>query len=737
MGFLFSVSEILKFVNLIINLGHRIYRTKPHFSATRQQLKIAFLFLFILLCLSNRPLKALAPESPVWRWSHPNPHGNNIFEVVEFNETLIQLCDSGKMYVSSDGEEWSFVETGTSNNLRSATTFNNALVVGTTNGEILRSEDLENFQTIQLSESDWIEGVASSRTHVIAVGDNGKIWASTDGIQWTSVPSITTNWFRGIHYDGTFFVAVGENGELMTSLNGINWVTRESGTSEHLNRVSSFNNRLVAVGENGVILSSTNGINWVTEASTVSDDLFNITMTEHGELIGGHSVALFKESDSTTWQIIEENIPEWIWLSSTYWNDYFYLCGRTGLTFQLSAGEDSDPLMDWGTFDDSVRNWIWDLEIVNDEFFAAGDLGTVMTSFRGVRWESLEVPTTVTNSFLMGLGHNDLGLVAVGTEGSVIFSAPITSESYTTNIIENQHFIITNLVVVNGRQFEDVRPSGLEADLQGITSFNGKFFASGEGGLILSSEDGINWQTIQTSQTAFLSSLANNGETIVVSGSEGTHGYSADGVDWTFLPSLTENWLIRARFINESFFVMGQNGVIFTSNDGTTWQQIPVFDSDIWIQDFFFHQDVYYAVGTKGTMWWSSDLNQWNALEVPTGKSLYSITGNSRRILAAGIEGVILRTLTSSIFDPISINEPTIVNTLDQESLGMALLGVTDQKFEIQSSPDLLNWEPIIQDEITDPDGLYLFLLDFLTEDNGTPLSSEFFRVYPLEADIQ
>lgn len=693
--------------------------------------------LIIFLIYMPRLVGGTAPEMPTWMWSHPKPHGNNIFEFVKYGDYLLQLCDSGKLYFSLNGEEWDLADTGTRNSLRSATVFNDALIIGAANGEILRTDDLVNFQKIQLSESDWIEGVASSRTQVVAVGDNGKIWASTDGVQWTSVPTITSNWLRSIYYTGNLFIAVGENGQLMTSFNGINWVSRNSGTSEHLNRISSLDNRHLIVGQNGIILSSSNGISWVAENSNVTDDLFNVALSNSGELIGGNSVALHKTSSTTSWSEIDQGLPDWVWLSSIYWNDAIYLGGRTGLTFQLPLNEENNSFINWGTFDNSLRNWIWDLEIAGGEFFAAGDFGTVMTSFRGVKWESLEVPNTVTNSFLMGLEYNKLGLAAVGTDGAIIFSPPISTNSYTTNIVDNKEVITTNLVSVNGRQFADVRPEGFDGDLQGITSFNDKFYASGDSGLILTSENGIDWQFVQTSQTAVLSSMANNGEVMVVVGSEGTTGYSSNGMDWSFVSSPTQNWLIRVRFVNGSFFASGQNGLLLKSNNGKSWKEIPAFNNNIWVQDIFHHQDVYYAVGTQGAMWWTRDLNQWNEMNLPTGKSLYTISGNSRRILVAGIEGIILRTLTESIFDPISLNHPRIISSLNQDNIGMALFGVTDQKFEVQSSIDLVNWDLVFKDRITDPDGLYLFLLDFLTDEADENSSFEFFRVNPLEDDSQ
>lgn len=686
------------------------------------------------LIFSFSSVHAVAPDSPNWKWSLPQPHGNNIFDVVEFNGGLVQLCDSGRMYFSTDGENWVRVETGTALSLRSATIFKDTLLVGTADGHILRTQDLESFELISLNSSAWVEGMASSSFLAVAAGDEGNIWSSSDGVVWSPVNSITQEWLRGLHFTGSQFIAVGENGTLITSFNGTTWTPRLVPTTNHLNRLNSSSSKIIAVGDSGTILVSSNGVNWNTEAAPVTDNLYSVSLDDaNNEFIGGQSAGLIRNG-AGNWELAPASLPSWVWLANTVWNSSIYFFGRTGLIYSKPLSGESD----WEAGDDSPRNWIWDLTIVEDEMFAAGDLGTILTSQRGIRWESVPVPNTATNSFLMGIAGDASGMVAVGTEGAILFSSPTTTELLTTNIMDGMESVTTNSVTLNGIEWEDVRPSGFQSNLQGLTQFGDSYIACGESGLILNSPDGRVWTQNQTSRTSFLSSIATDGDFAVVCGSEGTLGYSSDGETWHFLTPFTSDWLVRCRFLEGQFYVSGQNGMMARSTDGINWTQISTPTADEWIHDIHFTNGHYYAVGTGGTFLTSPDGTTWVEINVPTGKSLYCLNSRPRRLLAAGIEGVVLRALTASLDDPIVFGPSEVIQTESIQAIGLSLSGTTDQFFQIENSDDLITWEPVIVDEITDPDGLYILLWEILqpSAPSTTTPNHLFFRATPISTDL-
>src|SRR5439155_7530154 len=56
----------------------------------------------ILLLWSFSLYLPAATPSPIWRWSNPSPHGNNIVEMISTNGFAVQVCDRGQLYSSVD-----------------------------------------------------------------------------------------------------------------------------------------------------------------------------------------------------------------------------------------------------------------------------------------------------------------------------------------------------------------------------------------------------------------------------------------------------------------------------------------------------------------------------------------------------------------------------------------------------------------------------------------------------------
>lgn len=385
---------------------------------------------------------------------------------------------------------------------------------------------------------------------------------------------------------------------------------------------------------------------------------------------------------------------------------------------------------EWGLGDQSFRNWIWDLTIVDSEIFAAGDLGTIMTSTRGIRWEALQVPVTATNTLLMGITGDSRGLVSVGTDGTILFSAPVEQTVLTTNTVDGVESVTSDTVTLHGLDWVDVSPANLSMDLQGITVFQDRFFASGESGLLFSSVNGTDWSQHTVGTTEFLSGLGAGDTLIIACGSGGFLAWSDDGVSWQRVATSVSSWLVRCRYVNGRFFVGGQGGVILVSEDGVNWQQAEVPDSDAWVQDFEYLNGHYYAVGTLGSVWTSPDGMTWTSMPVATGKSLYALESVGHRLIAAGIEGIVLRVLTERINEPVSVLPPVLLSTETSTSLGVSMFGETDQQITVESSSDLIEWVPVITDEITDPDGLYFLIRDLL-DPSSDPREAEFYRAVP------
>src|SRR5437870_7843327 len=142
----------------------------------------------------------------------------------------------------------------------------------------------------------------------------------------------------------------------------------------------------------------------------------------------------------------------------------------------------------------------------NDRFVATGDNGTIFTSLDGLSWCNHSV---VTNRALYSVVYGNSRFVAVGSftatsaDGALWSASPI-----------NAPLILTRIIYANG-SFVAEGTSG------------SPFYSTN---CILTSNDGVNWQT-RYSTPSLLSALAyQNGEYLALSGS--TPLKSTDSITW-------------------------------------------------------------------------------------------------------------------------------------------------------------------------------------------------------------
>ena len=62
-----------------------------------------------------------------------------------------------------------------------------------------------------------------------------------------------------------------------------------------------------------------------------------------------------------------------------------------------------------------------------------------------------------------------------------------------------------------------------------------------------------------------------------------------------------------------------------------------------WLNDVAFVDNTWFVVGNQGTLLTSSNLATWSPQPIATGKSLYGVATTGGQLVAAGIEGIILR----------------------------------------------------------------------------------------------
>lgn len=666
-----------------------------------------------------------------WRWSNPTPHGNTVYDMTRQFGLVFQATDSGQLYSSFDLGLWEPHDTGTTNSLRGLAFLGGRLIITGASGTALYADSLADIRpaTLEPPTTDWLESVAATASLLVAVGDQGAVYTSTTGTNWLRRSAGTTKWLTSVAVNPAgLFVTVGEEGFIATSVNGVDWTPRSSGTAKWLNRVQWLNDRFFAVGDDGTAVLSFAGENWLPVSTGATRGLFaagshnaHYVLAGDGEVRRGHGLPLqwLNELDP----LRPAPPPDWTWFAATRADPFLLLAGRSGMFARgFPAGLPVEYY--WETHSEPVRNWLWDLTRLPELFVAVGDFATILTSINGVDW-SLELPpATAMDAIFLGVGGDPNGVVAVGSQGSIIYSPSQLLEVVVTNLVNGLPGLQTNQVDALGTIWHAVEPRPTTNDLQGVALRQGRFVVTGANGTLLTSDDrGTNWTLRPPVTDQFLSGAAAHAGGFVAVGAQGTVLTSPDGAAWTPRSSGVTNWLFRVRAIGNELFVVGQNGTLLHSLDGTVWTPRAT-GTTRWLNDLARlagPEEKWFTVGNQGTVLASTNAHDWLPAGSITSKSLYAVAHNDTGLLvAAGVEGVILRSQVTPLTNAIEIVE--YARGKLQSSFLFA--GQTGQRFTLDRTPNFTNWVGGGTLEFLDGTGTLLYL----EPHSAAPPLEEFYR---------
>ena len=177
----------------------------------------------------------------------------------------------------------------------------------------------------------------------------------------------------------------------------------------------------------------------------------------------------------------------------------------------------------------------------NGIFVGVGDRMTILVSKDGKKWinRSSQITDRIANI--------NFTTETYGEGGDVLTFA--TSERWPS---ENE---------LLGRPFR----------LRAVGFGNGKFVAVGDCGVVVSSNDGDDWITLNNVTTVQLNGIAWAVSNFVVVGEQGTILTSPDGNFWIRRKSGTKESLSGVAYGNGVFVAVGDNSTILTSADGIEW----------------------------------------------------------------------------------------------------------------------------------------------------------------------
>ncbi|MBM3845555.1 MAG: hypothetical protein FJ405_04610 [Verrucomicrobia bacterium] len=261
---------------------------------------------------------------------------------------------------------------------------------------------------------------------------------------------------------------------------------------------------------------------------------------------------------------------------------------------------------------------------------AVGERGTVLaptapTSPQNNVWRE---PDSKTRSWLRDIDGSDRGWMAVGDQGTIVFSTtgldwrrlPSPRQQDWTGVVRgsNSWILVStrgDVVEINDRLTVNVLPelTSSGAYLTCVRQGGGLYVAGGAKGALFTSADLITWQdqTLPTQDT--ISRLVHaDGRWVATAGLR--LWTSTDGTSWTSIFPSVDTSLSSIAHVRgvpgrlPLWIAVGHNGTAFYSTNLSNWGRINsmLFPADL--ADVRYVNGVWMAVGKQGAFWLSSEL---------------------------------------------------------------------------------------------------------------------------------
>jgi hypothetical protein len=572
-----------------------------------------------------------------WHWRSPLPQGNALRRVKHINGIWVAVGEVGTLLTSSDGNNWSIRDTGTSGNLSDCTYGDGLYVAVGEFGLVLTSPDAIAWTQRYAGTFYSLNAIIFAAGEFITVGEATTILTSSDGIGWVGRSYGPWDLFDLVSAEGTFVAVGGRKAQwiwssaILSSPDARVWTPRLIAPGAPFSTVAYGDGRFAAAtmhDYHGLVWSSVDGVDWQvgglpTDAETASLfyalDKWLCVAEDSWDGYGGQS-SLFISTDLMNWsKAFEIQVP----LTSIASGD-----GRLVASLQD------------GTFLTSSNGWNWaaspqakqplyfrKLAWANGEFIALG-LGQISFSHDGATWTNLNTLISAGEPLSITYGH---GRYVAGGDNRSLWTS------------------LDGLNWTNPAPHVGGAPYGA---VVAVAFANGVFVgASGYRGSVLTSPDGLAWTLKELSPDSSagvgVSDIAfGNGRFVIVGGY--ASATSTDGTNWAL--HLIGRAAQSVAFGNGVFVAAGTEGIL-SSNDGADWT--PRLATSL--SDIAFGGGFFVAVGAgipleeddtlrlEAQIWFSSDGTHWFPKHSRTSWELSNVTFGNGTFVIAGDRSTILQ----------------------------------------------------------------------------------------------
>lgn len=280
--------------------------------------------------------------------------------------------------------------------------------------------------------------------------------------------------------------------------------------------------------------AASNGTNWSNQTSDTTQMLIDVTYNEGVFVAVGLSGTVRTSTNGTSWDSQTSNTTA-ILCSITYGNGVFLamavnntvLTSVNGISWEVKNSNTSTPLCPV-TYGAGI-------------FVGVGE-SAIQTSLDGVDWISVD---SNTDEVISDVIYKNSKYIAVGHGGTIL--------------VANDP---------NAANWMDHTEAG--ANLNGINFGNGIYVAVGDSGRILTSMDGVNWESQVSGVTEALLDIIYENDQFVAVGALGRILTSSDAVNWVSSTSNTTNTLLNVAYGNGAYVAVGMLGSITASTPSPT-----------------------------------------------------------------------------------------------------------------------------------------------------------------------
>lgn len=556
----------------------------------------------------------------LWQWSSEPISETSTLNGMAFGNGVFVIISGPDLYYSTDGKNWTLA--GPFSTLRVVHFADGQFIAAGDSGSIYTSPDGINWTSQSSGTTSAIHGLAHDGTKWMAIGSSASARTSPDGITWTETggtPSVNNQLTYG---DGYWVTWLSTSVKVSTD-DGVTWSSPTADNDFHVNMVRYLNGYFVAA------LGFQKGIMWTLDPTLPLASWTQVDVTPDGFNDGGTSLAVegveydngvymavgtygffATSTDLASWNY--SNVPfdtnfngiytgavygngVWVFRTNgdfTGYGEPVYLDGayiernadvELGFAALRAGGVDNTDVtgMDYlyAIGHDGSSKWI-----------AGGRFGLIMESSDGVNWSEHSQSGSVISTNVASVAFANStwiifadGQICYSTDGGATFTASTGQNTF--RIYEDAAYDSVadrwvaagefNIKVYSddgGATWTETGVLNTSDGLRGIEFDGTTWVAIGNGGTLNTSTDGVNWNDDgNVGVTSVFYSIAYNSGLFVIVGFSGNIFTSPDGFTWTQQTSPTSETLFAVEWIADRWVVVGTLGEVLVSLDGVEW----------------------------------------------------------------------------------------------------------------------------------------------------------------------